>query len=149
MNRLGKVDDGTSVTDYDEEEIQRNLSINAAIACTEWGAGKINFIDTPGLNLFLHETEAALAAADSALVVVHGVSGVEVQTEKTWKFCEKYELPCALVFNQMDRDRASFSRALESVHGAFGRTVIPVQIPVGEEKNFRGVIDLVRMRAAL
>jgi elongation factor G len=149
VNRFGKVDDGTSVTDYDEEEIQRNFSINAAIACAEWGTTKINFIDTPGFNLFMHETEAALAAADSALVLVHGVSGVEVQTEKTWKFCEKYGLPRALVFNQMDRDRASFSRALESVRGAFGRPVIPVQIPIGEEKNFRGVIDLVRMRAAL
>ena len=149
VNRLGKVDDGTSVTDYDEEEIQRSFSINAAVACAEWGAAKVNFIDTPGFNLFLHETEAALVAADSALVVVHGVSGVEVQTEKTWKFCEKYGLPRALVFNQMDRDRASFSRTLESVRSAFGRTVIPVQIPIGEEKGFHGVIDLVRMRAAL
>ncbi len=149
VNRFGKVDDGTSVTDYDEEEIQRHFSINAALAYAEWGAAKINFIDTPGFNLFMHETEAALVAADSALVFVHGVSGVEVQTEKTWKFCEKYGLPRALVVNQMDRDRASFTRTLEAVSAAFGRPVIPVQIPIGEEKNFHGVVDLIKMRAAL
>jgi elongation factor G len=149
VNRFGKVDDGTSVTDYDEEEIARSFSINAALAYAEWRDAKINFIDTPGFNLFLHETEAALAAADAGLVLVHGVSGVEVQTEKTWKFCDRFELPRALVVNQMDRDRASFERALESLRAAFGRSVIPIQIPIGEEKNFRGVIDLVRLRAAL
>lgn len=149
VNRLGKVDDGTSVTDYDEEEIQRRFSISAALAYAEWGKTKINFVDTPGYNIFLHETEAALLAADAALVVIHGVAGVEVQTEKTWGFCEQYRLPRALVVNQMDRDRASFDRALEALRGAFGRAVIPVQLPLGEEKNFRGVIDLVRMKAFL
>ena len=149
VNRLGKVDEGTSVTDYDEEEIQRNFSISAALAYAEWGKAKINFIDTPGYNIFLHETEAALVAADSALLLVHGVAGVEVQTEKTWSFCEKYGLPRVLVINQMDRDRASFERTLEGLRSAFGRAVIPVQLPIGEEKNFRGVVDLVRMKAAV
>ena len=149
VNRLGKVDDGTSVTDYDEEEIQRKFSISAALAYAEWGKSKINFIDTPGYNIFLHETEAALMAADSALVLIHGVAGVEVQTEKTWGFCEKAGLPRALVINQMDRDRASFERSLEALREAFGRPVIPVQLPLGEEKNFRGVVDLVRMKATL
>jgi elongation factor G len=149
VNRLGKVDDGTSVTDFDEEEIARSFSISSALAYAEWGKTKINFIDTPGFNIFLHETEAALVAADAVLVVVHGVSGVEVQTEKTWRFAEKYGLPRVLVVNQMDRDRASFERTLEALSSAFGRSVVPVQLPVGEEKNFRGVVDLVRMRAAL
>ena len=149
VNRLGKVDEGTSVTDYDEEEIQRNFSISAALAYAEWGKVKINFIDTPGYNIFLHETEAALVAADSALLLVHGVAGVEVQTEKTWGFCEKYGLPRVLVINQLDRDRASFERTLEGLRSAFGRAVIPVQLPIGEEKSFRGVIDLVRMKAAI
>lgn len=147
VNRLGKVDDGTSVTDYDEEEIQRKFTISATLAYAEWGKTKINFIDTPGYNIFMHETEAALVAAEAALVVVHGVAGVEVQTEKTWGFCEKLGLPRALVVNQMDRDRAGFDRAIESLRGAFGRFVIPVQLPIGEEKNFRGVVDLVRMKA--
>jgi elongation factor G len=148
VNRLGKVDDGTSATDYDEEEIQRKFSISASLAYAEWGKTKINFIDTPGYNIFLHETEAALAAAESVLMVVHGVAGVEVQTEKTWGFAENFALPRLFVVNQMDRDRASLERSLESLRGAFGRSVIPIQLPLGEEKSFRGVIDLVTMQAA-
>ncbi|MGH9470074.1 MAG: elongation factor G [Terriglobia bacterium] len=147
VNRLGKVDDGASVTDYDEEEIQRKFSISASLAYAEWDKTKINFIDTPGFNIFLHETEAALAAADSALLLVHAVGGVEVQTEKTWGFCEKYELPRGFVINQMDRERASFERVLGSLRETFGRAVVPVQWPWGEEKSFQGAIDLVRMKA--
>ena len=146
--RLGKVDDGTSVTDYDDEEIERGFSISAALAYAEWNDTKINLIDTPGFNIFLHEAEAALKAADAALIIVHGVNGVEVQTEKTWGFCQKYGLPRALVMNHMDRDRASFKRTLDALSNAFGRSIIPVQLPIGEEKDFHGVIDLVRMRAA-
>jgi elongation factor G len=149
VNRLGKVDDGTSVTDYDEEEIQRKFSITAALAYAEWGKTKINFIDTPGYNIFMHETEAALLAADSALVLIHAVAGIEVQTEKVWGFCEKYGLPRALVISQLDRDRASFERTLEALRGALGRTVVPVQLPIGEEKSFRGLVDLVSMKAYL
>ena len=149
VNRLGKADEGTSVTDYDEEEIQRKFSISASLAYAEWGKTKINFVDTPGYNIFMHETEAALLAADSALVLVHGVAGIEVQTEKVWGFCEKYGLPRALVINQLDRDRASFERALEALRGAYGRAVIPVQLPIGEERNFRGLVDLVSMKAYL
>ncbi len=149
VNRLGKVDEGTSVTDYDEEEIQRKFSISAALAYAEWGKSKINFIDTPGYNIFMHETEGALLAADSALVLVHAVAGVEVQTEKVWGFCEKYALPRVLVINQMDRDRASFERTLDALREAYGRTLIPLQLPLGEEKNFRGVVDLVRMKGAI
>ena len=147
--RLGKVDDGTSVTDFDEEEVERGFSISAALANAEWKDTKVNLIDTPGFNIFLYEAEAALKAADAALIVVHAVSGVEVQTEKTWGFCQKYNLPRALVMNQMDRERASFQRTLDALSNAFGRSVIPVQLPIGEEKDFRGVIDLVRMRAAI
>jgi elongation factor G len=149
VNRLGKVDDGTSVTDYDEEEIQRKFSISVSLAYAEWGKTKINFIDTPGYNIFMHETEAALTAAGSALVLIHAVGGIEVQTEKVWGFCDKYELPRAIVINQLDRDRASFERTLEALRTAYGRTVVPVQLPIGEEKGFRGVVDLVRMKAYL
>ncbi|MGO8792528.1 MAG: elongation factor G [Terriglobia bacterium] len=149
VNRLGKVDEGTSVTDYDEEEIQRKFSISASLAYAEWGKTKINFVDTPGYNIFMHETEVALVAADSALVLVHGVAGIEVQTEKVWGFCEKYGLPRALVINQLDRDRASFERTLEALRSAYGRTVMPVQLPIGEERSFRGLVDLVGMKAHL
>ncbi len=143
------MDDGTSITDYDEEEIQRKFSITAGLAYAEWGRSKINFIDTPGYNIFMHETEGALLAADAALLLVHGVAGIEVQTEKSWAFCEKYSLPRVLVINQLDRDRASFERTLEALQGAFGRSAVPLQLPIGEEKNFHGVIDLVRMKAYL
>src|SRR5690348_17479082 len=95
--RLGKVDDGTSVTDFDEEEIERGFSIGAAVAYAEWNDAKINLIDTPGFNIFLYEAEAAMKAADAALLLAHAVSGVEVQTEKTWRFCERQKLPRALV----------------------------------------------------
>jgi len=149
MNRFGKVDDGTSVTDYEEEEIQRKFSISAALAYAEWGKCKINFVDTPGYNIFMHETEGALLAADSALALVHAVAGIEVQTEKVWGFCEKFGLPRVLVINQMDRDRASFDRVLVALRETYGRTVIPAQLPIGQERSFRGVIDLVRMKAAL
>ena len=146
-NRLGLVDDGTSVTDFDEEEIQRKFSIAAGLAYAEWGKSKINFLDTPGYNLFFHEAESALPVVDGVLLLVHAVSGVEVQTERAWKACEKLGLPCALVLNQMDRDRASLDRTLESLQSAFGRGVIPVHLPWGTEKNFHGVIDLIRMKA--
>jgi len=147
VNRLGKVDDGASVTDFDEEEIHRKFSISASLAYAEWGKIKINFIDTPGFNIFLHETEAALTAADAALLLVHAVSGVEVQTERTWSFCEKFQLPRALVINQMDRDRASFDRTVAALRNTLGRSIIPIQLPWGEEKNFRGCIDVIRMKA--
>jgi elongation factor G len=147
VNRLGKVDEGTSVTDYDEEEIQRKFSISASLAYAEWGKTKINFVDTPGYNIFMHETEGALEAADSALVLIHGVAGIEVQTEKVWGFCEEFSLSRALVINQLDRDRASFERAMEALRNAYGRAVIPVQLPIGEERAFRGLVDLVRMKA--
>jgi len=147
VNRLGKVDEGTSVTAYNEEEIQRRFSISIGLAYAEWGKTKINFIDTPGYNIFMHEAEGALVVADSALVLVHAVAGVEVQTEKVWSFCERYGLPRAIVINQMDRDRAGFERTLAAVREAFGRAVIPIQLPLGEERNFQGVVDLIRMQA--
>ncbi len=147
VNRLGKVDEGTSVTDFDEEETQRKYSISTSLAFAEWGKTKINFIDTPGYNIFMHETEGAMVAADSALVFIHGVAGLEVQTEKVWEFCDEFTLPRAVVINQLDRDRASFDRTLEAVRNAYGRAVIPVQLPIGEERDFHGVVDLVRMKA--
>ncbi len=147
VNRQGRVDDGTSVTDYDEEEIQRKFSISASLAFAEWNKTKINFIDTPGLNMFLHEAEGALWAADSALLLVHAVAGVEVQTEKNWRFCENYGLPVTFVVSQMDRELASFDRVLQSLRENFGRQVIPLQLPLGEEKAFKGCADLIRMKA--
>jgi elongation factor G len=145
--RLTRVDEGSTPTDFDEEEVQRKLSISTALAAAEWKKRKFNFLDTPGYNIFINDTRAALVAADADIVVVDGVSGVEVQTEKVWSFADRYHEPRAVVINKLDRERSSFTRALESVQARFGRAAVPVQLPIGEEKEFRGVIDLVRMKA--
>jgi elongation factor G len=147
VNRLGRVDEGTTVTDFDEEEVARKHTLSASLAYAEWNRHKINLIDTPGFGNFLSDSLAAMRVADAALVVVDAVSGVEVQTEKVWEAANDYELPRLVVLNRVDRERASLSRTLESLQAAFGRTVIPVQLPIGEEKGFRGVVDLVAMKA--
>ncbi len=146
-NRLLRVDEGNTITDFDEEEIQRKISVSTAIAVAEWKKTKLNILDTPGYNIFINDARAALVAADSALVLVDGVAGVEVQTEKVWSFAEAYKLPRAIIINKLDRERADFGRALESVQENFGRTAVPVQIPIGSERDFTGVGDLVRMKA--
>ena len=147
VNRLGKVDEGTTVTDYDEEEIARKHTLSASIAFAEWTKTKINFIDTPGMANFLSDARAALRVADGALVVVDAVSGVEVSTEKVWEVADDLAVPRIIVLNRVDRERASLERSLESLHGVFGRAVVPVQLPIGEEKNFKGIVDLVAMKA--
>jgi elongation factor G len=145
--RLGRVDDGSAPTDYDEEEIARKMSIAAAAGYVEWGKTKINVIDTPGFNMFVHEARMVLPVVDAAIVVVDGVAGVEVVTQRVWKDCEEYKTPRLIVVNRMDRDRANAERVLESLINAFGRNVIPIELPIGSEKSLSGVVDLVRMKA--
>jgi len=147
VNRLGRVDDGTTVTDYDEEEIARKHTLSASLAHLEWNRTKINLIDTPGMANFLSDARAALRVADAALVVVDAVAGVEVSTEKVWAVAEELDVPRIVLLNRLDRERASLERSLESLRAVFGRTVIPVQLPIGEEKAFRGVVDLVAEKA--
>ena len=146
-NRLTRVDEGNTITDFDDDEIQRKLSISTALASAEWAKKKINLIDTPGFNIFINDTKASMAAADAALVLVDGVAGVEVQTEKVWSFADEFNLPRAIVINKLDRERSDFERALASVQEIFGRAAVPVQLPMGAEKDFKGLIDLVRMKA--
>jgi elongation factor G len=156
--RHGKVAEGNTVTDWDEEEIARKISIQTGIAYAEWAPSgaeaktqsektKINLLDTPGYSTFVNETRATLIAADAALVLVDALAGVQVVTEKVWDYCTEYDQPRAFVINWMDRELANFERALESVQEAFGRSVVPLQLPIGAEKQFRGVIDLVAMKA--
>jgi elongation factor G len=145
--RLGRVDDGTTVTDYDEEEIGRAMTISTSLAHVEWGKCKINIVDTPGFNMFVHEAEMVMPAVDAAMVVVDAVSGVQVVTEKIWGYADKYAMPRFIVATRMDRERADFERVMQSLTTAFGRTVVPVQLPIGSEKSFTGVIDLVKMKA--
>ena len=145
--RLGRVDDGSAATDYDEEEIARKMSISASLAYVEWEKTKINLIDTPGFNMFVHEAKLALPVVDAAIVVVDGVAGVEVVTQRVWNYCEEYKTPRLVVVSRMDRERADAERVLESIAKVFGRNAIPIELPIGAEKNLNGVVDLVRMKA--
>ncbi len=145
--RLTKVDKGNTITDYEPEEIDRKISINSAVCFFEANGHKINCVDTPGYSNFLWDTKAALRAVDGAAVLVDGVSGVEVGTEKVWEMLEEDELPRVVVINKLDRENANFKRVLDSVVQFFGRRAVPVQLPMGEEKNLSGVVDLMRMKA--
>ncbi len=145
--KLGRVDDGSTTTDYDEEEISRQMTLSTGLAPVEWHDTKINLLDTPGFTLFTHEAKIAMSAAEASLVVVDGVSGVEVVTEKVWQYAEEINLPRVIVVSRMDRERANYETALESLVNAFGRQVVPVQLPIGSEKNLKGVVDLVTMKA--
>jgi elongation factor G len=145
--RFGRVDDGSAPTDYDEEEIARKMSIASSLAYVEWDKTKINLIDTPGFNMFVHEAKMVLPVVDAAVVVVDGVAGVEVVTERVWAYCEEYKTPRLIVASRMDRERADATRVLESVQKTFGRNAIPIELPIGSEKNLTGVVDLVRMKA--
>jgi len=147
--RLTKVDKGNTVTDYEPEEIDRKISINSAICFVEWKDHKINFVDTPGYSNFLWDTKASLRAVDAAAVLVCGVAGVEVGTEKVWEMLEEFHLPRMIIINKLDRENANFARTLEAIQQFFGRQAVPVQLPIGEEKNFRGVVDLIRQKAYL
>ena len=146
-NRLLRVDEGNTITDFDEEEIQRKITISTAIAVAEWKKAKINLLDTPGYNIFINDARASLVAADSALVLVDGVAGVEVQTEKVWRFADDLQLPRAIIINKLDRERADFDRTLANVREVFGRAAVPIQIPIGSERDFTGVVDLIGMKA--
>jgi elongation factor G len=145
--RLGRIDEGTTTTDFDSDEIERKHSISSAIAYAEWKNTKINLLDTPGFGIFIMESKSAMRVADSAAIVVSAVTGVEVTTERVWKFADEYELPRMVIMNKMDRERASFSRTLEALQKKFGKNVVPLQMPMGEEHDFYGVVDLVAMKA--
>jgi len=156
--RWGKVAEGTTPTDWDEEEIARKISIQTGIAYAEWpttissGTGekaKINFLDLPGYSTFITETKASLIAPDAALIAVDAHTGAQVTTEKVWDYCTEYDIPRAFVLTWMDRELASFERSMESLEQVFGRNVVALQLPIGTEKGFRGVIDLVAMKAHL
>ena len=152
--RWGKVADGSAPTDWDEEEIARKISIQTGIAYAEWpctlcgGSNvKINLIDLPGYSTFITETKASLIAADAALIAVDAHVGAQVTTEKVWDYCTEYDIPRAFVLTWMDRELSSFERSMQSLQEVFGRNVVALQLPIGSEKGFRGVIDLVAMKA--
>jgi elongation factor G len=147
VTRQGRVDDGTSVADYDPDELKRGMSLNVKVLPVEWKSHKINFIDTPGYADFVGEVKAGLRVADAALVVVTAEKGVEVGTELTWQYADECKLPRIVLVNKLDRENTSFDQALESLRAQFGVKVVPLQIPIGEQASFRGVVDLVSQKA--
>ena len=147
INRLGKVDDGSTITDFDDEEIARKHTLSSSLAWAEWQKAKINIIDTPGFANFLTDARSALRVVEAAVVAVDAVAGVEVQTEKLWAEAAANGLPRIVTVNRLERDRASLDRTLESLRRDCAREIVPVQLPIGEERAFTGVVDLVRMKA--
>jgi elongation factor G len=147
VNRLGKVDEGSTVTDFDDEAVARKHTLASSLAHVEWQKAKINLIDTPGFANFLTDARSALRVVEGALVVVDAVAGVEVQTEKLWSEAASLGLPRIVAVNRLERDRASLERTLESLHRDCAREIVPIQLPIGEERNLTGVVDLVRMKA--
>ena len=147
INRLGSVDDGSTTSDHEEDERRRGLSINACVSCFQHADREINLIDTPGDPSFVADAAAALRVADSAVVVVSGVAGVEVQTERLWQRANEEGLSRLVFVNMLDRERADFFAALDSLKAAFGPHVVATEIPIGAEQDVRGVVDLIDMEA--
>ncbi len=147
--RLGKVEDGTSVSDYDEEEIRRKISIYTSVLPVEHRDHKINVLDAPGYTDFIGEVISTLSVADGALVLVDSVAGLEVGTEIAWRYLDQFNLPRFVVINRLDRDNANFSKALASMEAFSSTRLIKVQLPIGEKHDFKGVVDLISMKAFL
>ena len=141
-NRLTNVDEGNTITDFDEEEIARKVSISTGVANAQWKGAKVNLLDTPGYNIFINEAKTAMSAADTALVVVDAVNGIEIQTEKGWGFASELGLPKVIFANKMHKERASVEAVVQQAKEIFDVTAVSVQLPIGRESGFRGVVDL-------
>ncbi len=146
-DRLGRVDDGTSSLDYEPEEQKRRISISAAVSFLECEKQKITIIDTPGDSNFAYDTKNCLQNVDNALVVIDAVGGVEFQTEMVWEYSKEFKLPKIVFINRMDRERANFFKALESIKDRLGDKVTPIFLPIGEADTFRGIVDLLENKA--
>ncbi len=149
INRMGRVEDGSTVADFDEEEIRRRISLSSALVPVEWNGHKLNLLDTPGYTDFIGEVISAIRVADLALVLVDAVSAVEVGTELMWSYADQQGLPRMVLVNKMNRENANFDRTLQALRGAFKGNFVPLTLPIGAEGNFAGVIDLVKMKARM
>jgi len=147
LSRMGKVDDGNTVSDWDPEEIKRRISIGTSLIPCEWQDHKVNVLDTPGYFDFVGEVQGALHAADAMLCVVCAASGVQVGTEKVWEMASTHGLPRAFFVNRMDRENANFERTVSQLREMFGNNVVPLQVPIGQADSFRGFVDLVSLQA--
>src|SRR5262245_41389012 len=147
--RLGRVEDGTAPTDYDDEEIARKISLNLTPAYVEYKGTKINLIDTPGYAAFISNAKPALRVCETALFVIDAVSGIGVQTEKAWELAGELgpPRPRFIVINKLDKERADFGATLNALRETFGNTCVPLTLPIGAEKDFKGIVDVVRLKA--
>ena len=145
--KMGRVEDGSATTAYDEEDVARRTTMLNAVAFAEWNGVKVNFIDTPGFHMFVHEARAAMMPVEAAMVVVNAANGPEAMTDRVWKYADEFNLPRVVVMNQMDHPRADMEKTLEAIRGRYGRHLIPVQLPIVDDKGFQGVVDLVTMEA--
>jgi len=149
INRVGRVEEGTTVSDYDEEEIQRRISLSTSVIPCEWNGHKINVLDAPGYADFVGEVKEAIRVVEGAIILLDAASGVEVGTERVWEYADKRKLPRLIFINKMDRENANFERSLEDLNREFEANFIPLQFPIGSESDFRGMVDLVAMKARL
>ena len=147
INRLGKVDDGSTTSDYDPDEIKRKISINLTMVPCEWRKTKFNVIDTPGYSDFVGEVRAAMRVTEGAIITVCAASGVEVGTEQVWAYCQEADLPRLIFANKMDRENADFYRMVEELKAKFGSKCVPLQLPIGAHNSFEGVVDLLTMKS--
>lgn len=148
-DRLGRIEDGTTVSDYDVEEKRRKVSISTSIANCEWKDIKINLIDMPGYFDFVGEMIEGLNAVDISMISVCGVSGIEVGTEKAWEYATEHKMPKAIFINKLDRENSNFEKVLEQLKEKFGTSVVPIQYPIGSEDNFKGIVNIISNRARL
>ena len=149
IDRLGRVDDGTTTTDYEPEEIARKITISSSISFCTWNGFRINLVDTPGFINFLEDTRGCLRGVDGAVVIVSALSGVKAETQKIWKYASEFEIPRIVFVNKMDKENANFSRALGELEKSFGEDALPMQLPIGSGEGFKGIVDLIKMKALI
>ena len=147
ITRLGKADDGTTTSDYDPAEVKHQISINLSLLPLMWQGTKINILDTPGYSDFVADVKAALRVSEGALIAVCAASGVEVGTEQMWDYCEEANVPRIIFVNKMDRENADFYQTVEALQTKFGSRCVPVQLPIGAQSEFQGIIDLLTMKS--
>jgi len=147
ITRLGKVDEGTTTSDYDPDEVKRKISINLTLLPCQWKGAKINLIDTPGYSDFVGEVKAAIRVSEGAIIVICAASGVEVGSEQVWAYSEQADLPRFIFINKMDRENADFYRIVDDLRSKFGSKCVPVQLPIGAQDNFQGIVDLLALKS--
>ncbi|MGD8982364.1 MAG: GTP-binding protein, partial [Desulfobacterales bacterium] len=147
INRIGRVEDRNTAMDFEPEELKRNISLSSGFHQFNWKKHTVSLIDTPGDQNFFSDTKSCMQAADSTVIVLDAVDGVKVQTEQAWDFAETFKLPCIIFINKLDRERSDFIRTFKDAAECFEPKPMIIQIPIGSEENFNGIIDLISMKA--